>query len=328
MKRRSLLKKTAAVLGGLALLLPAAQGAGAAFPSRPLTLIVPFTPGGAADLFGRTVAERLQAALGQTVVVENRPGANTALAARALVAAPADGHTLLLAAASTLVLNPLLMKQPGYQPGTDTRTLSLMAELPLVMVVPRDLPVATLSEFRRYAAANDGKLNYASVGVGSTMHLTGELFSQIAGIHMTHVAYKGSAPAMTDLLENRVQMMFDAPSSSMPQVAAGKLKALAVTTRQRMALLKDVPSIGETVPGFDTGLWYGITVRKATPPEVAERLKSALDQIQADPAVRAKLENVGFVMRQPASTKQIDEFLAAEDKRWSELIRARAISLD
>lgn len=326
MTRRSLLKSAAA--GGLALLLPAARAVSPAFPTRPLTLIVPFAAGGAADLFGRTVAEKLQSLLGQPVVVENRAGANTAIAARALLAAPADGHTMLLSAASTLVLNPLLMKQPGYQPKTDLRTLSLMAELPLVMVVPHALPVASLDEFRRYALANDGKLNYASVGVGSTMHLTAELFSQIAGLHMSHVAYKGSAPAMTDLMENRVQMMFDAPSSSLPQVNAGKLKALAVTTRQRVALLAGVPAMSETIPGFDTGLWYGITVRTATPSEVATRLKAALDQVQSDSAVRSKLEGAGFVVRQPATTKQIDDFLVAEDKRWAEVIRAKGISLD
>jgi tripartite-type tricarboxylate transporter receptor subunit TctC len=160
------------------------------------------------------------------------------------------------------------------------------------------------------------------------MHVMGELFSQQMGLSMVHVPYKGSGPAMTDLISNRVQVMFDAPSSSLPMVTAGKLKALAVTTRRRIAALPQVPSISETLPGFETSLWYGIAVRKSTPPEICALLKSDLDRLLDDPDFRSRLESSGFIMRKAASAKQIETFLAGEEKLWSDIIRTKNIALE
>lgn len=326
--RRSILKTALSLLGPAVMPLTVEAQKAPPFPNKPLTLIVPFTPGGAADQFGRLAAEKLRPALGQPVVVENRAGGNTVIATRSLLSAPDDGHSLLLVAASTMVLNPLLMKKPGYAPKTDLNMLSLLAELPLILVVPHDLPVNNLEEFRRYALTIPGGLSFASVGVGSTMHVMGELFSQQMGLSMVHVPYKGSGPAMTDLISNRVQVMFDAPSSSLPMVTAGKLKALAVTTRRRIAALPQVPSISETLPGFETSLWYGIAVRKSTPPEICALLKSDLDRLLDDPDFRSRLESSGFIMRKAASAKQIETFLAGEEKLWSDIIRTKNIALE
>jgi tripartite-type tricarboxylate transporter receptor subunit TctC len=295
---------------------------------RPLRLIVPYAPGGVTDQLARLVASSMATQLGQTVVVENKPGANTIIAVDALMREPADGHTMLMGAGSTMVLNPLLIKKLSYQPRRDLRMLSIVVDTPMLMVVPSALPPNTVAEFQRYALANPGKVNYASVGVGGSLHLAGELFAQQAGVAMTHVAYKGSVPAVTDLIGGQVQLMFDAPATSLPQVKAGKLKALAVTTAVRMPLLPDLPTVGETLPGFDNALWFGVIVRAGTPAPAAARLKAAIDQTLRDPALRKTMEAQGNIVRQPQSPEAIDAFLAREEAQWAALIRSARITLD
>jgi tripartite-type tricarboxylate transporter receptor subunit TctC len=233
-----------------------------------------------------------------------------------------------MGAGSTMVLNPLLIKKLSYQPQRDLRMLSVVVDTPMIMVVPSALPPNNVDEFRRYALANPNKINYASVGVGGSLHLAGELFAQKAGVAMTHVAYKGSVPAVTDLIGGQVQLMFDAPATSLPQIKAGKLKALAVTTRERMPLLPDVPTVGETLPGFDAALWFGVIVREGTPAAAAARLKGAIDQALLDPALRQAMEAQGNLVRKPQSLQEIDAFLAREQAQWAALIKAGNISLE
>lgn len=295
---------------------------------RPLKLIVPYAPGGVTDQLARLVAGSMATQLGQPVVVENKPGANTIIAVDALMREPADGQTMLMGAGSTMVLNPLLIKKLSYQPQRDLRMLSVVVDTPMIMVVPAALPPGNVEEFRRYARAHPDRVNYASVGVGGSLHLAGELFAQKAGVAMTHVAYKGSVPAVTDLIGGQVQLMFDAPATSLPQVKAGKLKALAVTTRERMALLPDVPTVAETLPGFDAALWFGVIVREGTPPAAATRLKVAIDQALLDPALRQAMEAQGNIVRKPQSQEDINAFLAREQAQWAALIKTGNITLD
>jgi tripartite-type tricarboxylate transporter receptor subunit TctC len=295
---------------------------------RPLRLIVPYAPGGVTDQLARLVAGSMARQLGQTVVVDNKPGANTIIAVDALMREPADGATMLMGAGSTMVLNPLLIKKLSYQPQRDLRMLSVVVDTPMFMVVPSALPPNNVDEFRRYTLANPNKINYASVGVGGSLHLAGELFAQKAGVAMTHVAYKGSVPAVTDLIGGQVQLMFDAPATSLPQIKAGKLKALAVTTRERMPLLPEVPTVAETLPGFDAALWFGVIVREGTPAAAAARLKGAIDQALLDPALRQAMEAQGNLVRKPQSLREIDAFLAREQAQWAALIKAGNISLE
>ncbi|WP_162243851.1 tripartite tricarboxylate transporter substrate binding protein [Pseudorhodoferax sp. Leaf274] len=325
-RRRALCAATLAL--PLAFAAGLAPAGAAAQSDRPYKLLVPYAPGGVTDQLARLVAGSMATQLGQPVVVDNKPGANTIIAVDALMREPADGHTLLMGAGSTMVLNPLLIKKLSYQPRRDLRMLSVVVDTPMVMVVPAALPPNNVAEFRRYVQANPDKVNYASVGVGGSLHLAGELFAQKAGVAMTHVAYKGSVPAVTDLIGGQVQLMFDAPATSLPQVKAGKLKALAVTTRERMPLLPDVPTVGETLPGFDAALWFGVIVREGTPPAVAARLKAAVDQALLDPALRQAMEAQGNIVRKPQPQEEINAFLAREEAQWAALIKAGNISLD
>ncbi|WP_156373277.1 tripartite tricarboxylate transporter substrate binding protein [Pseudorhodoferax sp. Leaf267] len=295
---------------------------------RALKLIVHYAPGGVTDQLARLVAGSMARQLGQPVVVENKPGANTIIAVDALMREPADGNTLLMGAGSTMVLNPLLIKKLSYQPRRDLRMLSVVVDTPVIMVVPSALAPNTVDEFRRHALAHPNAVNYASVGVGGSLHLAGELFAQNAGVQMTHVAYKGSVPDVTDLIGGQVQLMFDAPATSLPQIKAGKLKALAVTTRERMPLLPDVPTVAETLPGYDAALWFGVIVREDTPPAAAARLKAAVEQALLDPALRQAMQAQGNIVRKPQTREEIDAFLAREEAQWAALIKAGNITLE
>ncbi len=225
------------------LLLPSL--ARAEYPDRPIRLIIPFAAGGATDILGRSVADFLGKEFKQSVVVENKPGANTVVAAELVANAAPDGYTLLIAAASTLVLNPLLYKKPTIDVKA-FRPLSIMVEIPLIMVVNKSVPAQSVAEFIAYTKANPGKVNYASSGAGGPLHLAGELFNISAGVDMTHVPYRGSAPALTDLISGQVQVMFDPVSSSLGHVRGGSLRALAVTGAERASVLPDVPTVAES----------------------------------------------------------------------------------
>jgi tripartite-type tricarboxylate transporter receptor subunit TctC len=318
------------VLGAGLATLPAVRAAAQGrYPDRPLRLVVPYAPAGITDVLGRSVAERLARELGQAVVVENRPGANTIIGSQAVAQAAPDGLTLLVGSGASLVLNPLLYRRLPYDPDRDLLLLAVAVVTPLVMVVNPAVPAATVQEFVAHARRQAGGLNYASVGLGNPIQLAAEMFRMAAGIEMTHIAYPGSAPALLAVTGGDVQVMFDPVASSLPLIRDGRLKALAVTTPERIPVLPDVPTIAESgFPGYQATTWFGIAAPKQIPAAIADRLRGALSAVQEDPAFRARFEGLGLVVPPPRDAAALAAFQAEERERWSRVIRAGNIVLD
>ncbi|MBL6457640.1 tripartite tricarboxylate transporter substrate binding protein [Belnapia sp. T6] len=306
--------------------LPAA--AQPAWPPRPLRLIVPYAPGGVTDILARAVAAGLGSQLGTQVVVENRPGANTIIGTGAVAQAAPDGLTLLMASGASTVLNPLLYRQLPYDAARDLAVLGIVVETPLVMVVPPSLPVRSVAEFIAYAKARPDAVNYASVGLGNPIQLAAELFAMGAGISMTNVVYPGSAPSLLALAAGDVQVMFDVIGTSLPQIRDGRLRALAVTTRARLPVLPDVPTIAESgLPGYQAATWFGLALPRATPEPVQARLRTALAAVQQDAEFAQRFSDLGLAIQPPREPAAIEAYLAEERERWGGVIRARGISL-
>ena len=299
------------------------------YPVRPIKLVVPYAAGGPTDVLGRLVADYLGRDLKQTVIVENKPGAQGAIGAEAVARADPDGYTLFVAAGSIIVLNPMLYKKLSYDPVKDFRMLALVTDLPVVMEVHPSVPAKTVAEFVAYAKQNPGKLNFGSAGTGGTIHLAGEMFKQMAGIEMTHVPYKGAGPALTDLLSGNIQVMFDSMGTALPPVKAGLLRPLGVSSTQRSPDLPDVPTIAESgYPDYTVSVWYGIVAPSKLPDEIAQKISASLDRALNDDTFRASLEKIGFPVFRPRSAAAITEFIDADRARWSAVIRAQNISLD
>jgi len=299
------------------------------YPVRPIKLVVPYAAGGPTDVLGRLVADYLGRDLKQTVIVENKPGAQGAIGAEAVARADPDGYTLFVAAGSIIVLNPMLYKKLSYDPVKDFRMLALVTDLPVVMEVHPSVPAKTVAEFVAYAKQNPGKLNFGSAGTGGTIHLAGEMFKQMAGIEMTHVPYKGAGPALTDLLSGNIQVMFDSVGTALPPVKAGLLRPLAVSSTQRSPDLPDVPTIAESgYPDYAVSVWYGIVAPSKLPDEIAQKISASLDRALNDDTFRASLEKIGFPVFRPRSAAAITEFIDADRARWSAVLRAQNISLD
>ena len=312
----------------LALIAVLPLAAAAAYPDRPLKLIVPYTPGGSTDVLGRALAEHLRKELGQPVVVENKPGANTGIGAQALQAAPADGTTLLLATAATSVLNPLLQSKLGYD-AAQLWPVARVAVSPLVIVARPGGEFRTLADLLAKAKAQPGRLNYASTGIGSSLHLAGELLQAQTGVEMVHVPYKGSAPALTGLMGGETHIFIDSVASSSPLIKGGKLVALAVTSRERLPLLPEVPTVAESgVPQFDVATWFGIMVPKGTPDDVVNRLNAAVSSAMQDKTFRETFEQLGLIIPKPLKPAEFRELIAAETAKWTPLVKAKKISLD
>lgn len=312
----------------LALPFLALPAAAQTWPPRPLRLIVPYAPGGVTDILARAVATGLGAQLGQQVVVENRPGANTIIGAQAVAQSAPDGLTLLMASGASTVLNPLLYRQLPYDAARDLRVLGIVVETPLVMVVPSSLPVRDVAGFIRHAKANPDGLNYASVGLGNPIQLAAELFAMGAGITLTNVVYPGSAPSLLALAAGEVQVMFDVIGTSLPQIREGRLRALAVTTRERLAVLPDVPTIAESgLPGYQAATWFGLAVPRAVPETVAARLRAALAAVQGDAEFARRFGDLGLVVQPPREDAAIEAYLMEERERWGRVIQARGITL-
>ena len=291
-----------------------------AWPAKPLRLIVPYTAAGSTDQLSRALAQRLGDALGQPVLVENRPGANTIIGAEAAAKSDPDGHTLFMGSSGSLAVNPSLYAKLPYDPARDFSLVTLTASSPLVLVLHPSVPVNSVRELADYARANPGKLNFASVGNGNPLHLAGELFKAMAGVQLTHVPYKGSAPALTDLLAGQVQLMFDTPITSMPHVRSGKLKAFAVTSAKRSAALPELPTIAELgYPGYDAGIWFGVVVRKGTPAPVIAKLNAELRKILDHAELRAKFgaQSLDLMSSTP---EEFNAFLGTEVSKWRKVI--------
>lgn len=316
-RRRKFILQTMAAAASL----PASYGFAwaEAYPTRPVRLVVFFPPGGVGDTLGRIMAQWLSIRLGQSFVIENRAGASGTIGTRMVVRAAPDGYTLLWAT-SPNTINGTLFSHLDYNFIRDIEPVAATFRVPNMMVVTPSLPVRDVPEFIAYAKANPGKVNMVSGGLGSPSHLAGELFSMMAGIKMVHVPYRGSAPAINDLLSGRMQVMFDAMPSSLPYVRAGKLRPLAVTTAARSKVLPDTPTIGEFLPGFEASTWFGIGAPKGTPSSIVDSLNKEVNAGLADEKIKARISALGG-MTLPGSPEDFRHLLVEETKKWAKVIK-------
>lgn len=316
-------------LAGMASLANAQTPAQADYPSKPLKLVAPYAPGGSADLLARTLATHLSAEIKQPVVVENKPGANTMIAATAVARAPADGYTLLLASNASMVLNPLLYKKLSYEPAKDLVLTNILAEAPLVLVTNSQTGIRNVAELKAYAQAHAGRLNYSSIGLGNPLQLTTELIKSRLGVEATHIPFNGSAPALTALMSNDTQLMVDVVGTSLPQIKAGKLVPIATTALVRSSFLPDTPTIAESgFPGFKAATWFGVAVPSGTPAAASVRLKAAIDAVVQKPEFIAALNAQYLVGRKPQTQQELDAFLKEDSAMWRKVIADNRIALE
>ncbi|HEX6361584.1 MAG TPA: tripartite tricarboxylate transporter substrate binding protein [Albitalea sp.] len=309
-------------------LLAAGAHAQSAWPSKPITLIVPTAPGGTTDLSARMLAEPLGKALGQTIVVDNRGGASGAIAAVAVKRAEPDGHTLLMQYSGYHVITPAVAKQPLGWDAKDFQPVANVLSAPQVIVARAELPIKTMAELVAYAKAHPGKLTYASSGNGSLQHVTGAMLEQQAGIQMTHIPYKGTGPALQDLLGGQVDVTFGTPPPFMQHIQAGKLRALAVTGKTRLASLPDVPTAAEAgLPRLDATSWFAVFAPAATPKAVVDRLSAEIAKVVATPEFKRKAAEQG-ASADYMSPQQLGGFSQAELGRWAQVVKASKIEAD
>jgi tripartite-type tricarboxylate transporter receptor subunit TctC len=294
-----------------------------AFPARPVHIVVGYPPGGVGDIVARLMGRWLSERLGQPFVVENRPGAASNIATEAVVRARGDGYTLLLVNPANAT-SATLYDNLNFNFIRDIAPVAGIVRVPNVMVVNPSVPAKTVDEFIAYAKANPGKVNYASAGNGTTVHLAGELFNMMTGIAMVHVPYRGSTPALTDMLGGQVQVMFDALPSSIEHVRTGKLRALAVTTAARSPALPDIPTLSDFVPGFEASVWQGIGVPKGTPSLIVEKLNKEINSALSDPKMRSQLATLGST-ELALSPAEFGTLIAEETEKWARVIRGASI---
>jgi len=294
-----------------------------AYPSRPVHLVVGFPPGGPTDIAARPMGQWLSERLGQQFVVENRPGAGSNIGTEMVVRAPADGHTLLLAYSANAI-NATLYDNLSFNFIRDIAPVASISREATVMVVNPSFPAGTIPEFVAFAKANPGRINFASGGHGTPPHVVGELFKMMAGVNLTHVPYRGGAPAVNDLLGGQVQVMFASPSISIEHVRAGRLRALAVTTATRSQALPDVPTVGEFLPGFEASVWLGIGAPRNTPAEIIDRLNKEINAALADPGISSRFAGFGSTVL-PGSPSDFGKLIADETEKWAKVIRAANI---
>jgi tripartite-type tricarboxylate transporter receptor subunit TctC len=312
------MSRRSALALGLGLALPGAALA-QGFPERQVTMVVPFAAGGSTDVVARIVAQAMGEELGQQVIVENVTGGGGSIGADQVVRAEADGYTILMGTVATHALNPLVLPDVAYDPQADFAPISLLVLVPNVLVVNPELGVESVAELVELLKAEPEAHFYASSGNGTPLHLSGELFNSLAGVEMEHVPYQGSGPALEDLLGNQVSIMFDNLPSSAPYIQAGTLRALGVTTLERAASFPDLPTIAETVPGYETYTWNALFAPAGTPAEAIERLNAAAVAAMADPEVVARLEE--FSATVVASTpEELTAHVAAEVERWTPIV--------
>jgi tripartite-type tricarboxylate transporter receptor subunit TctC len=320
-QRRHIALLTLAVCAGGA----AAQ---ATYPSKPVTLIVPTSPGGTTDIAARMLAEPLGKALGQTVIVDNRGGASGGIAAVAVKRAEPDGYTLLMQYSGYHVITPNVVKQSAQWEAKDLQAVANVLSAPQVIVVREGLPVKTLAELLAYAKANPGKLSYASSGNGSLQHVTGAMIEQQAGITMTHVPYKGTGPALQDLLGGQVDLTFGTPPPYMPFIQSGKLRALAVTGKARVSSLPNVPTAAEAgLPKLDATSWFGVFAPAKTPKPIIDKLTTEIAKLMATPAFKQKATELG-ASADYLNPQQLTDYSTSELTRWAQVVKASKIEAD
>jgi tripartite-type tricarboxylate transporter receptor subunit TctC len=314
----------------LALLAVGAAGGFAkaeSYPARPVTLVVPFAPGGGTELLARTLGQRLEQRLDKPFVIENRPGAGGVTGALAVARAAADGYTILMAPAPVMAINVTLHKKLPYDPATDFVPLALLVASPYVLVVTPALPVQSVVELIALAKEQPGRLAYASAGPGTPHHLFPELLKSMTGIAMTHVPYRGSVPALTDVAAGHVQVMFSDVPPARSLIAEGKVRALAVSTKERVAVLPGIPTIAEAaVPGFDAASWQMVVAPAATPRHIVERLHGEIRSIMAQPDVKEQIAKQGLLPVDTPSVASLQVFVKTEIARWGDVVHQAGIA--
>jgi tripartite-type tricarboxylate transporter receptor subunit TctC len=310
------------------LFLGAGLGSAAAqdYPSRPVKWVVGYPAGGATDILARLIGQRLSERLGQQFVIENKPGAGNNVGTEAVVTADPDGYTLLLVNPANGINASLYAKLP-FNFIRDIAPVAGIARVPNVMIVPNDFPAKTVAEFIAYAKANPGKVNMASSGNGTSIHLSGELFKAMTGVQMQHVPYRGSAPAVTDMLGGRVQVMFDNLPSAISHIRAKSLRALAVTTAERSAQLPDVPTVGDTVKGYEASAWFGMGAPAKTPRPIIDKLNKEVNAILAEPAMKARIAELGGVTL-IGTPEDFGKIIASETEKWAKVVKFAGARVD
>jgi tripartite-type tricarboxylate transporter receptor subunit TctC len=310
----------AVTLGGIG------SAAALEYPTRPVRWVVPYTPGGGTDITARIMAQWLSERLGQQFVIENKPGAGNNIGTETVVHSPPDGYTLLLVNPANAI-NTTLYPKLSFNFLRDIAPVGGVMRVPNVMEVNPAVPAKTVAEFIAYAKANPGKINWATSGNGTSVHLSGELFKLMTGVEMANIPYKGSAPALTDLIAGTVQVIFDNMPPSLPHIRSGTLRALAVTTAARSEALPDVPTVAETVPGYEASAFFGMGVPKGTPPEIIEKLNKEINAALADPNIKARLADLGGMLI-PGSPADFGKLVAAETEKWAKVIKDGGVALE
>ncbi|MVW70045.1 tripartite tricarboxylate transporter substrate binding protein [Bordetella sp. 15P40C-2] len=312
--------RSAAILAGALAISFGSAAQASDYPNGPVTLVIPFSAGGSTDVIGRLIGDRLSTALKQPVVVENRGGAGGNIGAAMVAKSAPDGRTLLFGTTGILSMNHALYAKPGYTVGEDLIPVVYTASIGNVLIVNNDLPVNSAEELLKLVKENPGKYTFASSGAGSSTHMSGELFKNMGGVDIMHVPYRGSGQALVDLMGGQVHMIFDNAPSSVPLVKTGKVKALAVTSKDRLAALPDTPTIAETVlPGYESLSWTGVAVPGGTPQEIVDRLNSEINKILQQPDVQAKLADLGAKVT-GGTQQDFNNHIAAEREKWSKII--------
>jgi len=324
---RSLIRRDFLRLGVSATVAPILPRGAAAesYPARPVRIVVGTAPGGAADIFARLIGDWLSKQLGQPVIIENRTGAGGVVAAEMVLRSPADGYTLFLAISSASIVNGSL--RDGLDFVHDSAPVAMLVQEPIILSVHPSLPAKTLPEFVAYAKANPGKLSMASPGNGTTPHIAGEMFKIAVGVDITHVPYRGAAPALTDLAGGQVQVAFIGPAASIGFVRSEKIHALAVTSKTRAAVLPDVPTVGEFVPGYEASNWFGLVAPKNTAPDIIDKLNKLINEGLADPQLRPRLMDLGGSVV-ANSAVDFGRRIATDADKWANVIRTARISIN
>ena len=293
-----------------------------AYPIKPVRVVVPYPPGGVGDTTMRAIAQQLSESLGQPFVIDNKPGASQMIGADAVAKAAPDGYTLFLGSVTSLAINVSSQKKMPYDPVKDFAPVSMLYFSPMYLVVNPAVPAQSVKELVALAKAQPGKLSFASIGQGGSIHLAGEMFKSMAGVDITHIPYKGSGPALTDIIGGQVSLMFDAGVSALPQVRAGKLRALAITTAKRVDSTPELPTVAEAggLPNYEATLWFGLVAPAATPRDIVNRLSQELAKILRQPALQARFANLG-VEFSASSPDEFATYIRAETLKWGKVFR-------
>jgi tripartite-type tricarboxylate transporter receptor subunit TctC len=316
------------LVGATALGLVTAGANAQTYPSKSIRMVVPFPPGGTTDILARTIGQKMAEDWGQPVVIDNRPGAGGNIGSDLVAKAPPDGYTLLMGTISTHAINPSLYKKLPFDPARDFAPISRVGTLPNILIVHPSVPVKSVKELIELAKSKPGDLNFASSGVGTSLHLSGELFNSMAGVKLVHIPYKGSSPALADLLGGQVKIMFDNLPSALPHVKAGKLKPLAVTSTKRVAVLPELPTVSESgLPGFEVTSWFAVYAPAKTPKDIVTKLNGEIVKILRSADVKDKLAQLG-VDAAPTTPEELATFAKAETEKWGKVVKATGASAD